>query len=196
MKGLLIVNKKLLSVIAIIVLVGGGVAAYMLTRSGNEEGNNTAPAVSSSQEESVLSEATTSIRSLFGRSNSQICTYSSGEDGGTVYIAGDQRMRIDFSSTNPENGSGSMIMTADKNYFWDDASKEGYITSNKPLEGDDQIAEDDESILEEDESLNMDEEYEFTCENWRVDANIFTPPADINFTDIEAMMEQQLQQYQ
>lgn len=192
-------NKKLLIIIAVIVLVGGGVAAYVLTRSGDANENGSS-AVSSKNENGggVVGEATASLRSLFGNSQSQVCTYTSGEESGTVYVAGDKQLRMDFRSTNPEHGSGGMIMTAEKNYIWDDATKEGFITLNieddAATEGQN---EENESLLDdEDGGVNVDEEYDFKCENWRVDSGLFVPPADVTFVDMDAMMQEQLQQLQ
>lgn len=187
-------NKKLLAIIIAVVLIGGGVAAYMLTRekASDESGASIRSSLSESDNDGLVDEAVGSIRSLFNAGKSQVCTYSNGEESGTLYIT-DGNLRADMTSTNPEHPASGMIMTKEKQYFWDATTKEGYITQFSPDQNETTDTTNGETEYQSEDTQDIDHEYNYSCQKWNVDGSLFTPPADIQFTDMAALM-QQLQQ--
>jgi hypothetical protein len=183
-------SKKKVIIILVVaaLLIAGGVIAYILTQQSNSNNNTSNGSSDQSQNDSsTASEVSATLRSLFTGSDNRVCTYSDLESSGTVYSAGDDRLRVDYSSTDPTQPAGGMIMTSDKVYIWDIETQEGYIMPayQGVAEGSEAA---DESVYNDEEALDVDKDYNFSCSNWSVDSSTFTPPASIEFTDIEAMM--------
>lgn len=188
-----VVNKKLVIIVAAVVVLGGGAVAYFLTqpKSTSDTNANVEPGTT----ENVVDEAVGSIRSLFNAGKSQVCTYSSEEDSGTIYIT-DGWLRADMTSKDPESPASGMIITKEKQYFWDVSKKEGYVTQFSPDQQQAPADTGDTAQPQEEDTQSIDEEYNYNCKSWNVDESLFTPPADVNFIDMQAMLQEQLQQFQ
>lgn len=184
-------NKKLIIIcIAAIVIIGGG-AAYLLSNgSKNNEALNSSSQDQSSNtnatDETSLAEST--VSKLLGAGLAKKCTYSDASTSGTIYIATNNRMRADYTSADSEGSSGSMILTDNKHYIWDSATKEGVMMSYDPSSTSGSSEESNDA-----QSVDMNQEYSFNCNIWMVDESLLTPPADVNFVDMAAMMQEHMQ---
>jgi len=182
-------NKKLIiALVGVIILVAGGTAAYQLINKDKDGKtvSNSQQETSNSVVDEIASVTGSSISKLLGSGISRKCTYSDDASHGTIYITSNSRMRADFTSNNPEDGNGSMIITDSKQYLWDTDTKEGFSMSYDPSSSDDEL----ESDMTEDEndSVDLNQEYDFKCSVWIADESLLTPPADVSFADMSAWM--------
>ena len=126
-----------------------------------------------------------SMQNLLASGKSLQCTFEKDDAGtnqkGTLYIASD-RMRGDFD-VQSSDGEYPMHMIREGNtsYMWggpmgENTGMKMEISSNgaqAPQHGPD-----------------MNEEMDFECQPWNVDASKFVPPANVEFQDMSAMMGQ------
>ncbi len=186
-------NKKvLIGVIVVILIAAGGWFAYSKSNEKDDaQARTDANTAENSNDDSIFDSSANTLRGLLGFKNA-VCTYSDQEGSGTIYIANEDRMRYNFTSTNPEQPSGSMIMSDGTQYIWEDATKEGFTMRYNPNDARDEAAGSNATDQNE-ESVDLDQEYNFSCEKWSVDQSVFTPPSDVTFTDMEALLQQQQQ---
>jgi len=126
-------NKNLLVTVLVAVgLIAAAAGAYIFLGESNDNTQSNSVEGSISQEDDRISESevpanqTGSLRTLLTLGRSQRCTYTDSEVSGVVYLSRDN-MRTDYTSTDPETPSGSMIMTKDKIYAWSDTTNEGFV---------------------------------------------------------------------
>ncbi len=184
-------NKKLIILIAAIVIIAGGAAAYFLL--GDKKDDKTAAngqnQSSNATNDEAMSFTDSTIGKLLGAGVARKCTYSDQSSSGTIYLTNNNRMRVDYTSTDPDEGNGGMIMTSNRQYIWDADSKEGITLAYDPAAAEGNTSDESDS----DQGVDMDQEYNFSCSVWIVSESMLTPPADINFVDMEAMMQQYMQ---
>lgn len=178
-------QKTIIAALAGILIIAGGAAAYLLLNDDKETTNT------NNQNQTVVAEDKTingSIASLLGLNTARKCTYSDDTSSGTVYTTNDKRMRIDFVSSEAEDTNGSMIITSGRQHFWSNDKKEGVIMNFTAEQEGDTTSE------ESDQSVDMNHEYTLDCSSWKVDEALLTPPADVNFVDMAALMHEHMQQ--
>lgn len=127
----------------------------------------------------------TSLKELMSRSNSMRCEFSASEvsdnSSGVVYAA-NGKARVDFSSTtNNQTTNGHMIMDNDYAYTWIDGQVKGFKVSTATTTS---AGPNDQTEKQFDPEKKLD----YRCENWSADNSVFTLPANIEFTDLSAMM--------
>ena len=181
-------DKKFIIIIAAVVVILGSAAAYLLTRDTDNSTSNNSQEQSSNSSKSTeaMGETESTIAKLLGAGVSRECTYSDQSSSGKIYFANNNRMRMDFTSTDPDEGNGGMIITSERQYVWDTDSKEGFSTTYEPSSTEDHSTHSEDADTAE--SMDMDKPYNFSCSNWSVDQAMFTPPADISFVDMDALM--------
>lgn len=188
-------NKKVLIGLVVVVLVAaGGWFAYSQSKEKDDTQAKSNTDTAENADDSLFDSSANTLRGLLGFKNA-VCTYSDQESNGVIYIANEDRMRYNFTSTNPEEPAGSMIMSDGTQYIWEDATKEGFMMRYNPEDMRDEATE-SEATSEDDESVDLDQEYNFNCEKWSVDQSVFTPPSDVTFADMDALIKQQEQQLQ
>ncbi len=116
----------------------------------------------------------------------------------TVYMNG-ERMRADgdgsiFDDTS-SGGASSMINDGEWVYMWDHAEKKG-MKMKIEKEHMDEVANEEDEIDEYSEgdverliADNDDRDLDYACEKWKVDEKMFIPPTDVEFTDMQEMMD-------
>lgn len=195
-------NRTILIIGAIVVIaVGGGVAWFTLGRnngSNNQQNNSTTPQANQNQQTntqpSSQSETSTTLSALRSAGANKKCTFTSNiETGsissGTIYVSADKRMRGDYTlKTDGTESQSSMIITKDVQYMWQPASKQGVKMSIGEMLNQNQQAP--SSSQSAPGGLDTNTPFEFNCSDWRVDESIFTPPADVTFTDMTGVMQQ------
>lgn len=139
----------------------------------------------SEQTEMEPSSTPASLKELMSRSNSMRCEFSASEDSdnssGVVYAA-NGKARVDFTSTaNGQTSSGHMIMDNDFAYTWIDGQAKGFKVSTATTTS---TGPSDQTEKQFDPEKKLD----YRCENWSTDNSIFMIPANVEFTDLSAMM--------
>lgn len=138
------------------------------------------------------------LADLLQRQQNLTCTFSyadpeGNQSNGVIYISNDgDRLRGDFQLTNSEGTMEShMIQKNGFSYVWSSAFDQGYKTKIDA----DQNYQDD---LPEDQSDSFDfnQEYEYSCQPWTIDATKFQEPADVDFIDLSAEFDQMIQSSQ
>jgi hypothetical protein len=179
-------NKKgIIICIAAIIVIGGGVAAYLLTKDSKDDtvaNNQSQSSTDNANTTNESSIADSTISKLLSAGVARKCTYNDASTSGTIYLASNNRMRADYTVSSPESSSGSMILTNGQHYMWDNATKEGISMSYDPASVD--------NSTDDTQSVDMSKEYSFDCNLWIVDESVLTPPADVTFSDMSALMEQ------
>ncbi len=132
------------------------------------------------------------LEELFARGLSMECTflYDDGTNStdGVVYITG-ENMRGDFTTT-IEDGTTTdhhMIRKGNTSYMWGSEIDGGIMMTIPDLE-----TVDDEFVQSQQEDVFpvQYENVEYNCKPWIPNDALLTPPADVEFTDFSAQMEQ------
>lgn len=159
--------------------------------------SNQAPAPIAIKEDAQESGFSGSIKDLMGIEKSQKCTWTTADEGeGVVYVAGD-KSRSEFKMPAVDGQPAQQLLNisdGEWTYSWNPITNEGMKIKLEDKAMDDSMMADDEEMMADDENMMVDEvqndEYEFQCEAWSADQNMFIPPADVKFTDMNAMVEQ------
>ena len=171
--------KKGLIGLVIIVLLAGGAVLFFKNRSSDKDTKDSS--TTSSTETAKKTEQTpksnqynSSIKSIIAMGKSVKCTFSFVDAGvtsaGTAYFAADKRARVDFkNSGGDKNLDGSMILTADKQYVWDQTKKIGSTFDTTGV------------AKQSNGGISSDKVIDFQCNDWTLDAAVLTPPADVRF---------------
>ena len=174
--------KNILIIIAVIALLGAGWYFYA--------GKNASMPYPGGDNSSIGEKMSGSIADLINAGKSLQCSFSSSADGyssdGTVFVSG-SNVRGDFNSEQGGKETQShMIQNGENIYTWTDEPKQGMVMKISK--------EDAQKYKDEAESsagsFNMDDSYEYSCMPWGSDSSKFTPPSDVQFTDLSAQMEQ------
>ncbi len=173
-------------VVAVIVIIGGGAALVMANNSKDE----------AKKAETSQTAKETSLSALQAKGEPRKCTFSSevknSTYSGTAYFSSDKQMRNDYKNTiNGTERSGSMIITSDTQYFWNNETKKGFKTAIKPSDTSKSSSSSSSSSASQANNSNVDTKakYNFHCESWTVDESKFTPPSDVTIQDYTQMMQ-------
>lgn len=162
--------KKLLISAAVIVVVAiGGYAAWQGTKT--ETGTNTT-VQTNQQETTKVTER--SLKNLLAAGASVQCTVNEEDTTGTVYIAGENKARVDFTTTSDgKTTSGHMIISGKVGYMWVDGEQSGLKINIDSEDADDEI-------------FDADSDINYDCKAWTKDESKFKVPTDITFIEFNA----------
>ncbi len=193
---------RILFVSVLGIAVVAGVGFYLLSSNDSEEnvtedsasaGDVAADDVQAGEAE-VLDSGSGTLMSLVSLGQSMACDFryqepeTEARTEGTVYIAGEERMRGDFTMTGTEDGTMDMsvIRDGDMSYLWGDSPMGRVAFRYETIEPD--PAGDPEHEVAENDPFASDDEVEYECRKWPEDASVFTPPNDIEFSDLQSQM--------
>lgn len=176
-------NKKVLAVVVVLLLLAAGY--FLMNKSGSNGGSLVAGTQTQPGKLSF-----TSIQDALSRSLSLECTFTddNGRQTKTYMKAG--AVRTDFTGSKAEE-SGSMILKDKKMYSWNDTTKQGFMMQVPDLK----ITPTQNSKTGAGKGTNpadalaMIEKYKSSCKPGTVADSLFTPPAEIKFTDYSNMMK-------
>jgi hypothetical protein len=180
-------TKQLLIAIAAVALVGGGY--YAVSMGGTSGGSSAVSDITSSSKIA----APKTLKDLLGISRPVKCTFSSSvetaDSEGVVYAAGG-KVRGDFTSTLKVGMAGKvmkshMIVDETTSYLWSDEQVNGMTMAMKMPRANLEKADNTQSTQG---APNINENVDYQCGDWAVDASVFTPPAGLQFQDMGAMM--------
>jgi hypothetical protein len=188
-------KKLIITIVVFVLLLGGAAAAYFV--SNNNDNNQQAENTENTSQ--TTSGDQTSLKSLLAQNRNLTCSYS-GTDGsgnqnsGTVYIAG-ERVRGNFVLVYPDGKQykSNMIQDGTYMYLWEDGSVEGFRYDISKFRGEDDANKDDSP---QNQGIDQDQQFNFDCQNWTVDESKFQVPANVNFADFSAQIEQSQEQLQ
>lgn len=170
-------SPKLIIAAVLILLLVGAVAVYLM--GGKDKmGKN-----------GVMQDgnAFTSIRDALSKSISLECELTDSEGRNTKAYIKNGAVRADMTDPDP-NKSGSIIMKDKKIYIWN--GSEGFVM-DIPDESS-ATGESGSETTQGDQVLNDLENYKDNCKPAIVSDSLFTPPADVTFSDVQKMMEGQM----
>lgn len=186
-------------IIVILIVLGLGAGWYLWSINSQSESTE----VTTSQEEMPSETADTNttdtnsqnnLLSMIQSGESKSCTYSAEQDGntisGVVYVSGDS-MRSDYQITGEnQDAMGSMIKVADTMYIWGSSTPQGIKMQLDANQLAAQNTEDtNQQLIPGQTPFDMTKDMEYTCVDWQEESTMFTPPANITFTDMTSMME-------
>jgi hypothetical protein len=110
-------------------------------------------------------------------------TATSSGLSGTIYMASGN-MQGDFIKTDTAGKvtNAHMIITGGMDYLWTDAVAKGYKLSWS-------VAANSTILSDRAGGVNINQPTAYSCSNWTADQSKFTIPANIQFTDITAMIK-------
>ena len=169
--GLIVGGLAVLAIIAV-------VAFTQLGKSKQQEASQVAPQQQTQGEESMTK---SSIKSLLGVGKNVTCIISYPEHGssGTIYVS-DNKMRGDFTAlVNDKSMASSIIQDGTYMYMW--SGNQGTKMSVEQVMT--------ATPTPSSQSTDLDAQVDMKCSNTSPDSSKFTPPADVQFTDMSAMMD-------
>lgn len=183
--------KAVILLIVLLVIIGVGIGAYM--KFGKDFLAKQQPAqtkIATEQPSPTSANVITSIKEALSGSQSLQCDFTD-ESGKKImsYIKAGS-VRTDITATDPKQ-SGSMIFKDKKMYYWN--GKTGTVLTFDIQEMENitppvttpsvKQAENPQDIVA---SL---EKYKESCKSASVSDSLFTPPADVKFTDLSSVMK-------
>lgn len=192
-------------VLCIIVAVLGGGVWYVTGRdSGVESDEMTSVETEQMDDVEMMDEEDLSgfgsFASLLGLGRDISCEYSYTDDDGNAgsgegYFSGNL-MRVDSVLTDTDGTvyTSHMINDGTTMYTWTETTDGTFAVMMPAAE----FEEDPSDYMYESETettgeVSVEQEVEYDCEGWSVDASVFVPPSDVEFTDMAAMMESMMQ---
>ncbi|HRH26335.1 MAG TPA: hypothetical protein PLF31_02600 [Candidatus Paceibacterota bacterium] len=167
-------------------LVAGG-TYYMYNKQDASDENIKYPSDMTNEERDAQvgvqanNNGSSSIRTLLSLGKNVRCDVKTDESNGVAFVAGN-RVRADFEVTASASTADDAHMIADGEHV--------YVWSGS--QGMKMVAADANSSTSAQTQGNtqagLDTQIEYTCTDWVVDEEKFTPPTTVNFTDISAMI--------
>ena len=174
-------KKQLLIGIAAVLVLGGGYFFY--SQSSGKPANNNQP---------ISGMVKGTLQDLFARETSMQCKFSYDDEGnkseGTVYLSG-KKMRGDFALSQSDGKSMQSHVIRDDvyGYTWLEGQKQG---TKIKIETSEKITKDQEGEKDGELFALDNKDVDYDCKAWNVDNSMLKPPANINFQDISAQVEQ------
>ena len=177
-------NKLLIAVVLAVLIGGGGIYYYNNVRGeGSVSDNGSKEALDKTEE----TQGPRTLQALLGLGQNLQCSFSSeGLKEGKMYISG-KKVRGDFTvedETSAES-SVSMIQDGEWMYYWGSAMPQGMKMKLDLSAQADANASTGNQWTQVDPNVALD----YNCDAWRVDASKFTPPANVEFVDLETQLQ-------
>lgn len=184
-------NKPVLiiAIVLVLALLGGG--AYVMT-AGKAGSSESTAAGNQAGKKTADGNVPKTLRELLAAGVAQKCTFRSTEDvavEGTTYVSGG-KVRSDYTTSVEGNTmSGHMIADGTTSYIWMDGQQQGFTMTFNASDTD--IPENTQTpgaTKAPQQGLDANQAMDYSCSPWVVDGSLFTPPAEITFTDFSSMM--------
>lgn len=179
-------SKQVQIIVGVIVLLVIGAGAFMALSKKPSSSSGTDMLEGSASSTSGTSMVQASIKSLLGAGKNISCdiVYKDDKGSGKIFVA-DKKFRGDFETvTNSVASKSHMIQDGINVYMWTDDKKEGTKFSMEAMM---KIASSPNPQTQQ--SADLDSNVDMKCSSWTVDNSKLTPPMDVTFQDMTAMME-------
>ena len=182
----------LLLLLALVLLLASAFFLFTRTKVRTENAQTKNNLVEKTQSFSVSG----NIDKLLNKNKSLKCTYSynTGEQtlNGTLYTSG-KMFRSEFEMPMENNDTAFSYSLSDGKdmYTWTDGNNQGMkinLEESQDMAKDYQDSPDSENHKQASDQLNN--EYEYKCQNWKVNPEKFKVPANIEFSDLTETMKQ------
>lgn len=178
-------RKKIMIVSAVAALVLGAIVAISIfKRAPLTEQTQTKSVVQNVTPEPTAAGTMGSIKSLLAAGKNVSCeiSYPDQSLNGTTFVSSN-KMRSDFNiKAGEKNMETHMISDGTYAYVWTDAVKQG---TKIKLDALNQTA----TAGAKTQAPDLDRQVNMKCAPWAADNSKFTPPTDIQFTDLSAMLK-------
>lgn len=167
--------------VIIIAVIGG----YMvLNKKSTAPSQPTTSQEQSGQDEGIVKG---SIKSLLSGGKNVSCSvkYPIGDSTseGKVYVT-ENKMRGDFTTTvEGKTMESHMISDGSYSYSWVSGTPQGVKIKI------DETQAKASPVAGQSQQVDIDAQIDMNCSSWGVDNSMFTPPADVKFTDFSSMMK-------
>ena len=169
--------KKSLLVIVLLLIVLGGIAYFLMSNKQMQ------PKTMVETKNQPTSAAMTrgSLLDLLSQGKNLNCTFNTStnnvESSGTVYVSG-KNIRTDFTTTvEGKKNTGSMIRDENYSYVWGMGMAQGIKIKNSSIGTSANSAQNKQYF---DQTAKVD----YNCQPWGPNNSIFSPPADIKFSEL------------
>lgn len=131
-----------------------------------------------------------SIKDLFASGETKQCTFSvkassGGSTEGLIYVSGTNAAgKFTMMDTKGKATTTNLVRNADSFYIWGG----GLPTGIKMSMNVDEMAQKMQSSPQTSSSFDPNAKVDFKCNPWTQDLSMFSPPTNIRFTDVSAMM--------
>ena len=182
--------KKIILPLLVVIIVG---IAYSTSKQNFDQATTTEEAVMDvGKQEQRDGSFSGTIKDLMGIGKTQKCTWTAPDQGTTTVYVDGEKTRGEVEMIALEGQPAQQMITisdSDWAYSWNPATKKGMKVkvdevSEEGSEGETQVEKDN------DYQKMVNQEYEFKCESWKADPSMFIPPTDVEFVDMNAMLEQ------
>ena len=138
---------------------------------------------------STQTNVVTSIKDSLSKSVSLECDYTDEQGRKTKSYIKNGAIRSDFTSEDVQE-SGSVILNDKKLYVWTN-KKQGFVSEIPEAATTTEEAVKDQGLSQRDGLMADLEKYKQQCKPAVVSDSLFTPPADVEFTDYSQLMNPQ-----
>lgn len=190
--------KNFIIIILIVLALGAGWYFWSTNNENNSNETTTQEEMTTdtTESDSTTTDNSNNLLALLQSRETKTCTYSMEQEGTTIsgvaYIAGDN-MRNNYEVSGEEqNITGSMIKMGDTMYIWGSSMPQGIKMQVNMEELAAQYSQNGDQQLIPGQNMtpfDITKQTEYTCANWVSDDSMFTPPADVTFTDMSEMMQ-------
>lgn len=181
-------SKTLIIVVVIIILIILGIFGFMTMGNKSSDKSATQNATGEETKTETSGSVFSSIKDALSRSMSLECTYTDDSGRKSVTYIKNGAVRSDFTAENTAQ-SGSMIMKDNKMYFWN--GKEGMMMEFDPSAMTGEAGSPPKNVTpgqqKPEDVVGALEKFKEFCKNATVSDSLFTPPADVEFTDVASM---------
>ncbi|MDP2704879.1 MAG: hypothetical protein U1D31_01910 [Patescibacteria group bacterium] len=165
------------------IVVIGGIGTYMISQPTLQD------AAEVREQASGKATGKMSMKDLIAANISQKCTVDESNDvsqsSGVVYVA-NGKLRGDFQSmASGMTVQSHMIADGEYSYVWTSATNQGF---KMPVSAQESAAVSDTSGTQGQQSVDYNQQLGYACEPWTADANTFSLPSGVTFTDMSTMM--------
>lgn len=177
-------NKKILGIVVIILVVVLGGAAFIMSKNSSKTPVSTQ---ATQNENPTASNNQKSLKDLIASGQAQKCTFKDKSESvdveGTTYID-NGKMRGDFNSAVGGKSIAMHMIVSDKtSYTWMDGQTTGF-----KMEFDPEKMAAPTGTQQGQQSVDVNKLIDYNCSGWSVDSSVFTPPANIKFSEMGGMM--------
>jgi hypothetical protein len=177
--------KKLLPII-LIVLVLGGLAAYLLTQNKmlpEKQTQRTKTEQEQLEQESIERNYTGTLKKIMGLGVSLKCTWSQGDNySGTTWVKENKF----YGEINSQGKTNQVIFKDDCMWTWTSAEEQGIKMCFQPEEAEEMISGEAEAT---EGGQTMPADVNYSCQPAVFTDAKFNPPSDIEFMDLDQMMQ-------
>lgn len=181
-------SRTILIIVGVVVILVIAVLGFMIV-SQKSSNSKAQEATSENQQNSTSGNVISSIKDALASSQSLQCEYTDEFGRKMTTYMKNGAIRSDIAGKTDEE-TGSMIMKDKKFYYW--SGKQGTMMEFDLSEISQKITpamEDNANQQSPEEVVSALEKYKQYCKPGTVADSLFTPPAEVKFTDLSEMMK-------